>query len=176
MRYLKNICILFLLSGCQTFVSEHPAIGSWSRCEKDGSYWEYKITNQYTIIVNTLYDEVRFIRNQIVDTNLVISEFKNELGLLDNTERVIISEQSNNRIVFKSIVTCSSVELNKKEFDFDPIDSLHLEVWKSKVLADFKKRAALMDCPDVRTEEEKIIPFLKLDDSEEEIQIIEIDN
>jgi hypothetical protein len=176
MRYLKSICVLFLFTGCQTFVSEHPAIGTWGTCHKDGSYWEYKITDQSLLMVNTLSDQVWFFKLQVVDTNLVLSKFRNGPGLLINNDTLVTIEQSKNSVILKSTYSWDTAELNKKEFDFDPIDSLNFEGWKSKVLTDFKKRAALVDCPDIRTEEEKIIPFLKSYDSEEEIQIKEINN
>lgn len=176
MRFLKSVCILFLFSGCQAFFSEHPAIGTWSRCNSDGSYWEYKITDQYLLMMRTLSNEVLLFKTKVNDTNLLLSEFKNGPGLMYSNDTLVTIEQSENRIVLKSTYTWETVELNKADFDLEPIDSLHLEAWKSKVFADFKKRAALMDCPDIRTEEEKILPVLKADDAEEEIPIIEIDS
>ncbi|MFC4635950.1 hypothetical protein ACFO3O_18710 [Dokdonia ponticola] len=176
MHYLKSIGILFLLSCCQTHVSEHPAMGTWSNCTKDGIYWECKITDRSLLMVNTFSDEVWFFKLQVVDTNLVLSTYKNGPGLLINNDTLVTIEQSTNRIVLKSTYSWDSVELKKKELDFDPIDTLHFENWKSKVLADFKKRAALVNCPDTRTEEEKKLPILKADDSDEEIEITVTDS
>lgn len=176
MNYLKGICILFLLSGCQVFVNEHPAIGTWSRCNRDGSYWEYKITDQYMLMTRTLSNEVLLFKTKVVDTSLLLSEFKNGPGLMYRNDTLVTIEQSENKIVLKSTYTWETLELNKADFDIESIDSLHLEAWKSKTLADFKKRAALMDCPDIRTEEEKVLPILETDDSDEEIEIIEIDS
>ena len=173
MKYLNCICILFLLSGCH---NSHPAIGTWSKCNKDGSYWEYKITDQSILILNTFNDEVWHYKVQIVDTSLLLSKFQNGPSLMFNNDTLVTIKQTEGKIVLKSTYTWDTYEFNKREFDFEPIDSTHLETWKAKVISDFKKRAELMSCPDLRTEEEKIIPLLELDDSEEEIPIIELDN
>ncbi len=165
-----------MLSGCKMFVSQHPAMGTWNRCNSDGSYWEYKITDQYILITRTLSNEVLLFKTKVVDTSLLLSEFENGPGLMYTNDTLGIIEQSKNRIVLKSTYTWETVELNKADFDFEPIDSLHLETWKNKVLADFKKRATLMNCPDIRTEEEKRLPMLEADDSDEEIEIIIIDS
>ena len=176
MRYLKSIGILFLLSCCQTHVSEHPAMGTWSNCTKDGSYWEYKITDQYMLMMRTPSNESLLFKTKVIDTSLLVSEFENGSGLMYRNDTLVTIEQSENRIVLKSTYSWETVELNKANFDIEPIDSLHLEAWKTKVLADFKKRAALVNCPDIRTEEEKKLPILKADDNEKEIEIIVTDS
>ncbi|WP_299679245.1 hypothetical protein [uncultured Dokdonia sp.] len=169
MNYLKGICVLFLLSGCQVFVSEHPAIGTWNSCNNNGDYLEYKITNRHTVKLIKGSDKVWFYRTQIEDTNLVVSKFKNELELFASNDTIVIVEQSKDKMILEDIDTRETLELSKADFDFELIDTLHLEAWKSEVLADFKKRAALIYC-------EKKLPMLKTDDSEEEIEIIEIDS
>lgn len=151
-------------------------MGTWSSCNRNGDYLEYKITSQYTVKLIKGSEEVWLYKTQVVDTNLVVSKFKNELAWVTSIDTIIIVEQSKDRMVLESMNTWGTLELNKADFDFEPIDSLHLEAWKTKVLADFKKRAALVNCPDIRTEEEKTLPMLEADDSDEEIEIIEIDS
>jgi hypothetical protein len=175
MRYLKYLFILFLVLGCQKTNVNHVALGTWNRCNKDGSYWEYKITDQYMLMLTTQSDEVWLFRNKIVDTTMILSEFENGLGLMINNDTLVPIEQLKNKVVLKSTYTWDNIELNRAEFDFAPIDSINLETWKSKTISDFKKRAELARCPDLRTEDEKI-HTLNIDDlEEEEIPITEIE-
>ncbi|PLB20689.1 MAG: hypothetical protein TRG1_257 [Flavobacteriaceae bacterium FS1-H7996/R] len=87
---------------------------------------------------------------------------------------MIVLSKTKDRIVLKSSYTWDKMELNKAEFDFDKIDSTNLDSWKKKTISEFKKRAELKNCPDLRTEEEKNIPTINLDDFEEEEITIEI--
>lgn len=157
-----------MILGCQKPDNEHVAIGTWNYCHKDGGYSEYKITNDYMLFMTSKSDEVWLYKNKILDGTLILSEFKNGLGLLINNDTLVTIEQSKNKVVLKSTYTWDNIELNKAEFDFDVIDSTNLDLWKNKTLSAFKKRAELVSCPDLRTEEEKIIPTLELDDFEEE--------
>jgi hypothetical protein len=177
MKYLKILFVFFLLLGCQKSTNEHIAIGTWNRCNKDGSYWEYKITDQYMLMLTTSSNEIWLFKNKVIDSSLVLSKFKNGLGLLINNDTLVTVKQSKNKVVLKSTYTWDNIELNKAEFDFEKIDSSNLESWKNKTLMEFKKRAESVNCPDLRTESEKIVPPLDLDDlDEEEIPIIEIEN
>tara|TARA_R110002124_G_scaffold107405_2_gene259795 strand:- start:11081 stop:11578 length:498 start_codon:yes stop_codon:yes gene_type:complete len=164
MRYLKIICVIFLVLGCQKANKKHIAIGTWNKCHKDGSYSEYKITDKYVINLTTGSDEVWLFQNKIADSTLILSKFKNGLGLLINNDTLVTISQSKSKIVLKSTYNWDKLELNKAEFDYDVIDSTNLKLWKSKTLSEFKKRAKLASCPDLRTEEEKVIPTLNLDD------------
>jgi hypothetical protein len=176
MKNLKALFAIFILFGCQKSAKEHIAIGTWNRCNKDGSYWEYKITDQYWLMLMTETDHIWLFQNKIVDTIMVLSEFKNGLPIIINNDTLVTIVQSKNKVVLRSTYLWDNIELNKAEFDFDPIDSTNLESWKNKTLSEFKKRAELASCPDLRTEEEKMIPLLELNELiEEEIPIIEIE-
>ncbi|NOY47560.1 MAG: hypothetical protein GXO84_05085 [Chlorobi bacterium] len=168
MRYLKTLFLSFLFLGCQKSTKEHIAIGTWNRCNKDGSYWEYKITEQYMLMLTTKSDEIWLFRNKVVDSTLVLSEFKKGVGLFINNDTLVTVKQTKNKIVLKSTYTWDNIELNKAGFDFDPIDSTNLESWKNKTLTEFNNRAKSANCIDIRTEKEKIIPKLYLDALEEE--------
>jgi len=177
MRYLKIIFVLFIVFSCQKTNEKHSAIGTWNKCLKDGSYFEYKITDAYIMVLTTKSEVIIFFRNKLTDKGLIMSEFENGADLLINNDTLITVSESENKVVLKSTYTYETYEFNKAEFKIDKIDSLNLKSWKSKTLSEFKKRTELANCPDLRTEEEKVIPTLELDDiEEEEIPIIEIEN
>ncbi|TYB70627.1 hypothetical protein [Bizionia algoritergicola] len=174
MRYLKIIFVLFFVFGCQKQNKTHIAIGTWNKCLKDGSYFEYKITDEYIMVLTTKSEEIILFRNKVTDKGLIMSEFKNGASLIINNDTLITVSESENKVILKSTYTYDTYEFNKAEFKIDKIDSLNLESWKNKTVSEFKKRAELASCLDLRTEEEKIIPTLNMDDlEEEEIQIIE---
>jgi hypothetical protein len=178
MKYLTNLFVILLLFGCQESNEKHVAIGTWNRCNKDGSYIEYKITDQYMmILVTTRPDEIIIFGNKILGDDLISYQLKNGTKILQNNDTLVTFKQSSKKVVLMSTFGFDKYELNKAEFDYEEIDSTNLGLWKSKTLAEFKKRAELENCTDLRTEEEKVIPTLNLDDiEEEEIPIIEIEN
>jgi len=172
MKYLKVLFILCLVFGCQEANKKHVAVGTWNKCNIEGSYVEYKITDNYFMFLKTKSDEIFIFRNKIVDDKLILSEFKNGTKIITNNDTLITVRKSKNKVVLKSTYNLDFVELNNAEFDFDRIDSAHLELWKNKALSEFKKRAESIKCRDLRTEEEKTIQTLYLDEFlEEEIEI-----
>jgi len=176
MKYIRIIFISFLVLSCQKTSKKHIAIGTWNNCYKDGTYVEYKITDEYLLILTTKSDEILLFKNKIADSTLILSKFKNGLGLPINNDTLVTISQSKNKIVLKSTYSWNEIELNKAEFDYDAIDSTNSKLWKNKTLSEFKKRAELASCPDSRTEKEKIIPTLNVDDTEEkEIPITQIE-
>ncbi|NRR93102.1 hypothetical protein HSX10_16115 [Winogradskyella undariae] len=174
MKYLKYLFLLFLVFGCQKTTEKHVAIGTWNRCNKDGSYIEYKITDQYMLILTTNRpNEIIIFGNKILDDKIISYQLKNGTKILTDNDTLVTIKESSKKVVLMSTWGFDKYELNKAEFNFDKIDSTNLEQWKDKALTEFKKRAESVACPDLRTEEEKIIiPTLDLDDSlEEEIEI-----
>ncbi|AUC75529.1 hypothetical protein [Olleya sp. Bg11-27] len=167
MRYLKIICILFLVFGCQKADKKHIAIGTWYKCLEDGNYTEYRITDKYVINLTTRYDDVWLFKNKTSDNTLILSNFKTGPVLLTNNDTLVAILQSKNKIVLKSTSSGNKLELNKIEFDYDEIDSTNLKLWKSKTLSDFKKRAKLAGCTDLQTDEKKETPSLDENEVEE---------
>jgi hypothetical protein len=176
MKYLKYLFIFFLVLGCQKTNEKHVAIGTWNRCNKDGSYIEYKITEQYMLILTSNRpNEVIIFGNKVLDDNLISYQLKNGTKILQDNDTLVTVKKSSDKVILMSTWGYDKYELNKAEFDYDKIDSTNLEKWKSQTLTEFKKRAESINCPDLRTEEEKIVPVLNLDELEiEEIPIIEI--
>ena len=175
MKYLKTIFVLCLVFGCQKPNKKHIAIGTWNICHKDGRYSEYKITDKYVINLTSEDDEVWLFKSKIADSTLLISTFNIGSGSTERNAMFDTISYTQSKIVLKSFGG-ERLELNRAEFDYAPIDSTNLKVWKNKTLAEFKKRVELAGCLDLRTEEEKVKPTLDLDDSvEEEIPIIEIE-
>ena len=171
MKYLKIIFAFFLIA-FQTSCQRNIVHGTWYKCNKDGSYYEYKITDKYTIMLSNKSDIIWIHKIKDINNGIVISDFESSTNrLLTNNDTLIILSKTKNKIVFKSTYTKDKLELYKTEFDIDKIDSTNLDSWKKKTLSDFKKRTELANCPDLRTESEKKIPTLNLDDIEEEIPI-----
>ncbi len=172
MRYLKIIFVLFLVFSCQKTNEKHIAIGTWNKCLNDGSYFEYKITDEYIMVLTTKSEEITLFRNKILDKTLIISEFKDGAELLINNDTLVTISKSKDKVVLKSTYTFDKYEFNKAEFKINEIDSINLESWKNKMLSEFKKRAEFRNCPDLRTDNEKALDTLELDmEIEEEIPI-----
>ena len=165
MRNLKIILLFFVLASCQIPNKEHLAIGTWNRCDKNGIYSEYKITENYLMNISTNSDDIWFYKINIFNNNLIVSEFENGQGLLINNDTLITTLHSKEKLTLKSTYTYEALELNKVEIDFEEIDSTNLKAWKNKTLSEFKKRAFLSKCVDLRTENEKRIPIININDS-----------
>lgn len=174
MKYLKHLFILFLVLGCQKTKNKHVAIGTWNRCNNDGSYIEYKITDKYMLIFTTNRPDVIIIfGNKVLDDKIISYQLKNGTKILTDNDTLVTVKKSSEKVVLMSTWGLDTFELNQAEFNFDKIDSTNLEQWKNKALAEFKKRAESIACPDLRTDEESSeIQTLDFDDSlEEEIKI-----
>ncbi|MFD0836709.1 hypothetical protein ACFQ0I_13100 [Mariniflexile aquimaris] len=174
MKYLKIIFALFLLiylTSCQNKI-----IGTYYKCHKDGSYYEYKITDQYTIMLSNKSDIVWIHKVKQIDNGIIVSDFDSSANrLMINNDTLIVLSKTKDKIILKSSYTWDKMELNKADFDFDEIDSTNLDSWKNKTISEFKKRAELINCPDLRTKKEKNTPTIDLDDfEEEEIPITEV--
>ena len=111
-----------------------------------------------------------------IDNGIIVSDFDSSVNrLMTNNDTLIVLSKTKDKIILKSSYTWDEMELNKADFDFDEIDSTNLDSWKNKTISEFKKRAELINCPDLRTKEEKNIPTIDLDDfEEEEIPITEV--
>ena len=159
MKYTKIAFVLFLFFSCQNSKKEHVVIGTWNRCDKDGSYIEWKITNHYMLILTTRSNEILLFRNNIINNNLVLSEFKNGTRLIGNNDTLVTVKKSKNKIILRSYFSGDYSVLNKAEFDIKPIDSTNLEFWRNNTLSEFNKRASNVICADARSEEEKRYDF-----------------
>ncbi len=172
MRYLKIIFVLFLVLGCQKTNEKHIAIGTWYKCLKDGGFIEYKITDNYLLMLTTNSEEILLFKNKVTDKTLILSEFQNGTQILMDNDTLVTISKSKNKIVLRSTYTFEKYEFNRAEFKIDEIDSANLELWKTKTLTEFKKRAKIKNCPDIRIESEKSLDTLEFDmELEEEIPI-----
>ena len=163
MKILKSLLILILFIGCQNTFKSHEALGTWNYCTKDGNYEEYVITNEFLLIMSTARKKFFLFRNEIIDSSLVISTIPGEINLPMPTDTLVVVEKSADKVVLSShFYSPPQRQLNKIDFDFAPIDWNSLKSWKGKIQSEFKKRAKLKKCPDLRSDEEKIIPELKM--------------
>ena len=163
--------IFFLFLGCQKTVNEHLAIGTWSRCFKDGVYSEYKIKDNYILNMFEGSEEIFIIKNEINDSIMILSNFELGNTRLPYNDTLRTLSNSKYKVILRSNYTRDKIELNKADFVIEDIDSMNLELWKSKTLSEFRKRSEIANCPDLRTEDEKIIYELKDTTFEEEIEI-----
>ena len=69
---------------------------------------------------------------------------------------------------WENTYTGNNIVLNRAEFNYDPIDSTNLESWRKKTLSEFKKRAESANCSDLRTENEKEVSEINLEDFDDE--------
>ncbi|WP_127139151.1 hypothetical protein [Flagellimonas oceanensis] len=155
--------ILILLVGCQETSQSQEALGTWNYCTRDGNYEEWIITRDFLLIMSTKPKKFFLFQNEIKDGSLVISTIKGEINLPMPKDTLIILVESKKKMILKSVFESEPLQLNRVEYDFEPVDWENLEYWKSKVHSEFEKRAALEKCPDLRSDEEKIIPEIILD-------------
>ncbi len=167
MKFIKTRLILILIFGCQNQTNEHIAIGTWNRCNNDGSYWEYKITDDYMLMLTTKSEDIWLFKNKVIDSVIVLSDLESDRGLLINNDTLITFTKSKDKVVLKSKYTWDKIELNKAMINIDEIDSTNFDLWKSKTLFEFQKRAKSANCHDLRSESEKEIPTLDLNDIDE---------
>jgi hypothetical protein len=138
----------------------------------DGRYAEFKITHDYTIFLTSESDLIALISSKIENNTIIFKEGINTSILFEN-DTLVLSFKSTNKIVLKSNLNYT-LELNRNENNIENIDSLNLNNWEKETILKFKKRAEIRNCPDLRTEEEKIIHDLgdaNLIEEEEEIEI-----
>lgn len=163
MKYLRTLLIFLIVVSCQKNDKTHEALGTWNYCTKAGHYEECIITKEFVLIQSTQPKKFFLFRNNIIDNNLVISTIKGEINLPINYDTLVTTEQTKTKVILSSYYSNTNLELHKNEFTYDPIDWTNLESWKGKIKSEFRKRAELEECPDLRTEEEKIIPKLNID-------------
>ena len=133
MKTLFIVIIPILFLSCLKPLKEHPAIGNWYKCDRDGSYSEFKITKDYYLWMNSSSDDINIFRNKVIDCVLVISELKNGFELLKNNDTLLTLSHSNDKIILKSnSYTTSKVEIIKANFEIEAIDSTNLDSWKKK--------------------------------------------
>ena len=117
-------------------------------------------------------EPVIFISN-IEENKIILSEYKNGISLPNETDILTILSGTKNRISLKSEFSKSIMSLERINSNIVEVDSLNLEKWKQNTLKEFNNRAKSENCPDLRTEEEKIIHNLGIVEfpDEEEISI-----
>jgi hypothetical protein len=175
------ISLLFFITSCGKSVKNPKStIGTWDFCDRSGNYWELKITKDYVLNLSTKDTNVWLLKNKFKDSLLIWSTWKleNNIRLLGDSAFIKPIYQSRNKLILVVMRPWGfdTLRLNKKEISIENIDFSNFNSWKNKTLLEFKERAKSIDCPDLRTEKEKNIPPLDLDDiDEEEIPIITIE-
>lgn len=166
--------ILLFLSSCST-KHESEIMGSWCQCLHDGTYKEFKISEDYittsvsNFINNDWDDGISFYKCRIADSLLIITAGIN-VDLLRTPEIIGFKSLSSDRMLIAS--HGESSELTRLEYEIPPIDSTKFELWQKDYLNAFLERANQANCPDLRTDEEKYLPDLgKIEDGFEPISL-----
>lgn len=169
MRKVYTILIIILNLSCTITETPNIAIGAWYQCLRNGEYQEFKISSDYIIQLSTeSEDQIHFFNNCFQDSSLIISGIN--VSVPYGIDTLTIVPQSNNSIMLKNRYG-GGFELKRLKTEILDIDSTKIDVWKSSTLKAFKVRAGQMNCPDLRTKEEKnpIIELGVLEDDFEDI-------
>lgn len=172
MKRIYLILIILLNLSCTITEEPNIIIGSWYKCLKNGEYQEFKFSNDYMIQLTTEFeDQISFFNNNVQDSSVIISGIN--VSVINGIDTLLIIPKSSNVIALRN--RYGEFELKRLEGDIPDIDSTNFDVWKSNALKDFNIRASQMNCPDLRTEEEKnpIIELGVIDDDYEDL--IDID-
>ncbi|MDC8004098.1 hypothetical protein POV27_08535 [Aureisphaera galaxeae] len=170
MNFFTTLLSLFLLTGVSS-CQKKSLEGTWNRCNRDGSYVEYIITNEYFVMLLSKSDNIGFFKKQDIEKGMIISDHTKltEVALIGNPDTLWVYSYSKNQVILRSRIN-GEIELNKASFTYATIDTLDFAVWKSKIISEFQKRTLFMNCQDIRTESEKEVEVLDVtDDKEEEL-------
>lgn len=143
--------------------NENELIGSWCRCQHDGTYQEFKIASNYTTTSVSNFPEldyddgIAFYASYIQDSFLILTKGLN-VDLMYEPETLSYKFDAANKITLES--QFGPFQLTKITGDIPDIDSTNFELWKNTYLTEFLEREELANCRDLRTEEEKRLPDL----------------
>ncbi|MEL7005835.1 MAG: hypothetical protein AAFN93_24365 [Bacteroidota bacterium] len=176
-RQLVIILFICILAAC-TSKESNSIIGSWSECQRDRIYKEFKITENYTTTSLSDFqqhdfdDGISFFKSSIQDSFLIVSKGLN-VHLINPPETLRFQFTSSDEVMLKNSYGVSY--LKRLNNEIPDIDSTNLSGWSKSYLDEFLKRAQLADCPDLRTEEEKAPPpeLPPVEDDFEELAVID---
>ncbi|GAA4280050.1 hypothetical protein [Gaetbulibacter aestuarii] len=155
MRQLISLIIFLMLTNCgKAEKNFHATIGTWCFCDSAGNYNEYKITRDYVLSMSSDDENVWLLKNKFKDNLLIWSTWKleNNSDLLGDTLTLKPIFQSENKLtlVARQPWSIDTIKLNKKDIFIENIDFTNFDSWKKKILTEFKKRAELKSCSDIR--------------------------
>lgn len=150
MKYLPLILILLLFS-CSLSESDSKIYGTWGYCTRDGKYNELKIDQSLSLLFTQgMHQDELAIYNTVYDNNKFSVKGIN-VDVMDGIDVYDIKFIDNDTIVMTNIygsihaVKISNMN-NSKQWD---------ENFSS--LKSFRIRAGNWSCPDLRTENEKVV-------------------
>lgn len=152
MKKIYVIFIIFLNLGCTVTEEPNIIIGSWYECLRNGEYQEFKFSDDYMIQLTTEHeDQISFFNNSIQDSSLIVSGIN--VSVINGIDTLLIIPKSSNVIALRN--SYGEFELKRLHVDIPNVDSTDINIWKINVMKGFRIRASQMNCPDLRTEEEK---------------------
>lgn len=174
MKYTIIIFVFILTLSCQN-KEINIFNGTWNKCHRNGEYTEWVIEQDRVFILGILKDDIAVFEYKIDNNSLIIKGLN--VSLPYEIDTLVLISKTKKRIILEGGLGNQIIELNKIENGIVKIDSTNLEKWKSQTILNFQKRAEFYNCPDLRTEDEKIIPDLGNINPVEEMEIeIPLDN
>ena len=158
MKFLKIFVLSLVFISCQ-----NKLIGTWTMCSMDGKYYEYKITKNYIIVLmEKLERPLVFKIEKLKKNGVLISEFKDGDEYIFNNDKLTLIAEDKNRITVKSSRFDEQYQMFKADFLIKEIDSTNLNTWYKETIIQYKKRAKLKKCQDIRSEKEKQIDTIDI--------------
>lgn len=162
MKNQLSILIFTFVIGCE-IPNENQLIGSWCRCQHNGTYKEFKIASNYTTTSVSNFPELDFddgisFYESYINENLLIVTRGLNVDLMYEPETLYVKFDAPDKIILESHF--GPFQLTRLNSNIPDIDSTNFELWRNTYLTEFLERAELANCPDLRTEEEKQLPDL----------------
>jgi hypothetical protein len=161
MRYLIILLTFILILSCKKNDNSELLIGTWTKCNESGQYFEWKIDKNNILILGLLKDDIAIFENTILDNSLIMKGVNCELP--NEVDTLVFVDKSKNKIILKTSWNNQIIELTRIENSIEKIDSTDIENWTKQTIFKFKERGEHFNCPDLRTEKEKMIPSLEID-------------
>jgi hypothetical protein len=98
---LISILLFFSIVSFKNYADENSLIGFYKSCDRDGTFREFQITDNRTIIVSNKSVPIRFFKTKIKETSLIISQSIYNSIQLAYPDTLVVIEQSNTKVILK---------------------------------------------------------------------------
>ena len=161
MKYFYLLLTSILILSCQKNDNSDLLIGTWTKCNESGEYFEWKIDKNNILILGLIKDDIAIFENTLRDNSLIMKGINCELP--NEIDTLVLISKSKNKITLKTSWINQIIELTRIENNIGKIDSTDIENWTKQTIFKFKERGEHFNCPDLRTKKDKMIPSLEID-------------